>query len=63
MIIKLVNWLLGMTKNPYAFTYKIPHGWKTYISCPPSENVMNGMNDAWKIAMKMERERLKKERR
>ena len=60
MIIKLVKWLLNLTKCPYAFMYKIPSGWKTYISCPPSENVMNGMNDAWKFAMKTERKRLKK---
>ena len=34
-------------------------GWKTYINCPSNENVINGLNDAWKIAIKTERERLK----
>lgn len=60
MMIRLVKWLLNLTKEPYAFTYKIPMGWKTYINCPPYENVMNGMNDAWKIAMADERRRLTK---
>lgn len=60
MIVRLVKWLLSLTGYPYAFTYKIPMGWKTYISCPPHENVMNGMNDAWKIAMADERKKLTK---
>lgn len=32
----------------------------TYIKCPPYENVINGMNDAWKIAMACERKRMPK---
>lgn len=60
MIIRLVKWLLNLTRYPYAFTYKIPMGWKTYISCPPCESVMNGMNDAWKHAMAYERKKLTK---
>lgn len=63
MIIKLVKWLLNLTKCPYAFMYKIPSGWKIYISCPQNEYVMNGMNNSWKIAMQTERERLKKKNR
>ena len=58
MIIRLVKWLLSLTGHPYAFTYKIPSGWKTYINCPPYESVMNGMNDAWKHAMSDERKKL-----
>lgn len=61
MIIKLVRWLMGFTKAPYAITYKIPMGWKTYISCPANENVMNGLNDAWKHAMQEERKKLTKD--
>ena len=60
VIIRLVKWLLNLTRYPYAFTYKIPMGWKTYISCPPYESALNGMNDAWKIAMADERKRLTK---
>lgn len=60
MIIRLVKWLLRLTKEPYALTYKIPMGWKTYINCPANENVMNGLNDAWKHAMAYERKRLTK---
>lgn len=63
MIIRLVNWLLSLTGYPYAFTYKIPCGWKTYISCPPNKHVMNGLNDAWKRAMQTERKKLTKEYR
>jgi len=63
MIIKLVRWLMGFTKAPYAITYKIPMGWKTYISCPANENVMNGLNDAWKHAMQTERKRLIKRKK
>ena len=62
MIIKLVKWLLNLTKCPYAFMYKIPFGWKTYISCPPNEYALNMMNNSWKIAMQTERERLKKKK-
>ena len=51
MIIRLVKWLLNLTGYPYAFTYKIPIGWKTYISCPPCDSAINGMNDAWNKTM------------
>lgn len=60
MIIKLVKWLLDLTGHPYAFVYKIPSGWKAYINCPPYENVMNGMNNAWKLTMSYERKKLTK---
>ena len=63
MIIRIVRWLMNLTGYPYALTYKIPMGWKTYINCPPYESVMNGMNDAWKRAMQEERKRLTKEYR
>ena len=61
MIIKLVRWLMDFTKSPYAITYRIPNGWKTYINCPVNEHVMNAMNNAWKHAMQDERKKLTKD--
>ena len=60
MILRLVKFLLSLTNEPYAVVYKIPFGWKAYINCYPFESCMNGMNDAWKIAMTDERKRLTK---
>ena len=60
MILRLVKFLLSLTNEPYAVVYKIPHGWKAYICCPPYESIMNGINNAWKFAMADERKKLTK---